>query len=117
MENVGLTNISNNYHAFQTMAPAHVVSRNSRKSLVLPKFSMLSHRQIIENVGLTNISNNFHDFPSYRSGSRGFSKIMDIVGLVGFPPFSVSHSWKGMVLPTISMIPSVLLLGGAQRNC
>ena len=34
----------------------------------------------MENVGFTNISNNFHDFPNYGSGSRGFSKIMEIVG-------------------------------------
>ena len=34
----------------------------------------------MENVGFTNISNNFHDFPNSGSGSRGFSKIMEIVG-------------------------------------
>ena len=41
---------------------------------------MISHRQIMENVGFTNISNNFHDFRNYGSGSRGFSKFMEIVG-------------------------------------
>ena len=34
----------------------------------------------MENVGFTNISNNFNDFPNYGSGSRGFPKIMEIVG-------------------------------------
>ena len=34
----------------------------------------------MENVGSTNISNNFRDFPNYGSGSRGFPKIMEIVG-------------------------------------
>ena len=50
------------------------------KLLVLPIFSMISQRQIMENVGFTNISNNFRDFPNYGSGSRGFPKIMEIVG-------------------------------------
>ena len=79
MENVGCTNLSNNFHDFPNYGSGPRGSRNSWKLLVLPTFSMLSHRQIMENVGLTNISNNFHDLPNFCSGSRGFSKFIGIV--------------------------------------
>ena len=115
---------------FGTMAPAHVVSRNSWKllellvlptfsvsqswkMLVLPTFSMISHRQIMENGGFTNISNNFYDCPNYGSVSRGFPKFMEIVGIVGFANIFRTQSWKLLVLPTfptISMIVQTMAL-------
>ena len=67
--------------------------------LVIPTFSMMCRCGIMEFVGFTDISNNFHDFRNYGSGSRGFSKFMEIGGSVGktnmfhgscwfYPPFS-----------------------------
>ena len=107
------------------------------KLLVLPMFSMISQRrQIMENVGFTNISNNFRDFPNYGSGSRGFPKIMELVGFtnifreaimenVGFTNISKNFrdfpnygsgsrvsrkSWKLLVLPTFSVSQSWKML-------
>ena len=50
--------------------------------------------------GIVGFTNNFHDFPNYGSGSRGFSKFMEIVGIVGF---TTSQSWKVLVLPALSI--------------
>ena len=55
----------------------------------------------MEHVGFTNISNNFHDSPNYGSGSRGFSKIMEIVGFTNIFREQVMEKF---FLPTISMI-------------
>ena len=45
--------------------------------------SMICLWGIMEIVGYTNISNNFHDSRNYGSGTRGFSKLMEILGNVG----------------------------------
>ena len=130
MENVGFTNISNNFHDFRNYGSVsrgfskfmeivgivgftNIFRTQSWKLLVLPTFSMISHRQIMENVGFTNISNNFHDCPNYGSVSRGFSKFMEIVGIVGFANIFLTQSWKMLVLPTfptISMIVQTMAL-------
>ena len=89
MEDLGFTNISNNFHAFQTMAPVHVISRNAWTLLVLLTFSIISNRQFMENVGLTNISNNFHAFQTM-AAAHVVSR----------------NSWNMLVLPTFSMLPT-----------
>ena len=38
----------------------------------------------MKTVGFTNIPNHFHDFRNYGSGSRSFSKFMEMVENVGF---------------------------------
>ena len=58
-------------------------SWNVLEMLAKPTFSMICLWGIMEIVGFTYISNNFHDSRNYGSGSRGFSKFMEIVGNVG----------------------------------
>ena len=41
---------------------------------------------------------------------------MEIVGTVGFTNIFVNQSWKLLVLPTISMIPSVFAFGGSPKK-
>ena len=52
----------------------------------------------MEDVGFTNISNNFHDCPNYGTGSRGFSKIMEIIGFTNifydFPQTNHGKCWS-----------------------
>ena len=83
----------------ETMAPAPDVSPRSWKlldMLVKPAFSMVCPWGIMEIVGLTNMSNNFHASRNYGSGSRGFSKFMEVVGNVGktSPCFVCGESWE-----------------------
>ena len=102
MEHVGFTNTSDNFHDCPNYGSG---SWGSPKIMEIVRFTNILREPIMKNVGFTNISSNFHDCPNYGSGSWGFSEIMEIVGkMLVLPTFSVSQSWKLLVLPTISMI-------------
>ena len=86
--NLGLANISNNFHDFSNYGSG---CRGLSTFMEIVGFTNIFREQIMENVGFTNISNNFHDCPNYGTGSRGFSKIMEIVGIVGFTNIFREH--------------------------
>ena len=59
---------------------------------------------------------NFHAFPNYGSGSRGFSKFMEIIGIIGLLIFVVNQSWKLMILSILSMISSLFAFGREPKE-
>ena len=58
MENVGFTNISNNFHDCSNYGSG---SRGFRQIMEIVGFINIFREAIMENVGFTN---NFHDFPN-----------------------------------------------------
>ena len=121
MENVGFTNISNNFHDFPNYGSG---SWGFSKIMETVGFTNIFREPIMENVGFTNISNNLHDCPNHGSGSWGFSKIMEIVGFImenvhdcpNYGSGSWVKSWNWLGLPTFSLSQSSTLTHEVSRN-
>ena len=89
-------------------------SNNTSGSRVKSAFSTICLCGIMENFGFTNISNNLHGSGNYGSGSRTFSKFMEIVGHVGktviFDESFVGNHGK------LSMIPETVAPAQVSPN-
>ena len=76
MNNVGESDLSNNFHEFGETSGA---GAKLSEMLVKPTFSLTPHRQIMENVGFTNILNSFHDFGETTGAGAIVAVIVEIV--------------------------------------